>query len=271
MRLRSLITGVLTVLAVAAIAFVARGALQGDEDPAPRVAARAAAATGATGTTAADPSAALASGLDALSAIPKGASTIATARGRSVRVYATAHTHHARRLRQRTFNGQRIPLTFLVRTRRAGRVQVELPTRPNQSRGWVRASDVRLTFTRLTIEVRRKAHRLRVLDGKRDVLSTRIGVGESISPTPPGRYFVTDVVRTKDPRGFYGPYALGLSAHSTVYTSFEGGDGQVGIHGTNQPRALGTDVSHGCIRVRNDVIRRLARQVPLGTPVVIRS
>ena len=58
--------------------------------------------------------------------------------------------------------------------------------------------------------------------------------------------------RTRD--GFYGPYALGLSAHSPVYTSFAGGDGQVGLHGTNQPSVLGTDVSHGCIRVANDVI-----------------
>ncbi len=62
-----------------------------------------------------------------------------------------------------------------------------------------------------------------------------------------------------------------LSAHSPVYTSFEGGDGQVGLHGTNQPSVLGTDVSHGCIRVANRVITRLARSVPLGTLVDIAS
>ena len=65
------------------------------------------------------------------------------------------------------------------------------------------------------------------------------------------------------------PFALGLSAHSNVYSSFEGGDGQVGIHGTNLPQAIGQDVSHGCVRVRNAVISRLARTLPLGTPVVI--
>ena len=53
-------------------------------------------------------------------------------------------------------------------------------------------------------------------------------------------------------------------------TSFAGGDGQVGIHGTNRPSVLGRDVSHGCIRVRNAVITRLARLVPLGTPVEVR-
>jgi lipoprotein-anchoring transpeptidase ErfK/SrfK len=54
-----------------------------------------------------------------------------------------------------------------------------------------------------------------------------------------------------------------------VYTSFEGGDGQVGIHGTSRPEVLGTDVIHGCIRVDNATITRLARTVPLGTPVEI--
>jgi lipoprotein-anchoring transpeptidase ErfK/SrfK len=52
---------------------------------------------------------------------------------------------------------------------------------------------------------------------------------------------------------------------------FAGGDGRVGIHGTNQPWLIGSDVSHGCIRVKNGPIRRLAKILPLGTPVHIRS
>ena len=54
------------------------------------------------------------------------------------------------------------------------------------------------------------------------------------------------------------PYAFGLSAYSTVLTSFGGGDGEVGLHGTNDPSILGSDVSHGCIRVSNSVITRLS-------------
>jgi lipoprotein-anchoring transpeptidase ErfK/SrfK len=41
----------------------------------------------------------------------------------------------------------------------------------------------------------------------------------------------------------------------------------VAIHGTNAPWLIGQAVSHGCIRVHNSVIRRLARLLPLGTPV----
>jgi lipoprotein-anchoring transpeptidase ErfK/SrfK len=70
--------------------------------------------------------------------------------------------------------------------------------------------------------------------------------------------------------GPYGPYAYGLSGFSNVLTSFGSGDGVIGIHGTNEPWLIGKDVSHGCIRMRNDDIERLAQFLPLGTPVEIR-
>jgi lipoprotein-anchoring transpeptidase ErfK/SrfK len=54
-----------------------------------------------------------------------------------------------------------------------------------------------------------------------------------------------------------------------VLFSFGGGPGQIGLHGTNAPRLLGRDVSHGCVRMRNQAITRLARMLPLGTPVRI--
>ena len=50
---------------------------------------------------------------------------------------------------------------------------------------------------------------------------------------------------------------------------FNGGDGVIGIHGTNEPEAIGSDVSHGCIRVDNDTITQMAGMLPLGTPVHI--
>jgi lipoprotein-anchoring transpeptidase ErfK/SrfK len=130
---------------------------------------------------------------------------------------------------------------------------------------------VRLARTDFRVVVQLKEHRLVAYAGRRAILRTRIGVGRSLSPTPTGTYFVTDLLRPPDPDGFYGPYAFGLSAYSPVYTSFAGGDGQIGIHGTDQPAALGHDVSHGCIRLRNADITRLARTLPLGTPVAIRA
>ena len=95
------------------------------------------------------------------------------------------------------------------------------------------------------------------------------GVGRSATPTPAGTYFITELLQQPSPRGSYGPFAFGLSAYSDTLTSYAGGPGQIGLHGTDAPSLVGTDVSHGCLRVTNDVITALARQLPLGTPVRI--
>ena len=46
------------------------------------------------------------------------------------------------------------------------------------------------------------------------------------------------------------------------------GDGY-GIHGTNVPSSIGRDVSHGCVRLRNEDITQLYHTVTIGTPVYI--
>ena len=45
--------------------------------------------------------------------------------------------------------------------------------------------------------------------------------------------------------------------------------GPVAIHGTDDARTVGDAVSNGCVRVRNEQMRRLLRDVPAGTPVDI--
>jgi lipoprotein-anchoring transpeptidase ErfK/SrfK len=46
--------------------------------------------------------------------------------------------------------------------------------------------------------------------------------------------------------------------------------GFVGIHGTNEPELIPGRVSHGCVRMRNSDIVRLAELMPVGTPILIR-
>jgi hypothetical protein len=198
-------------------------------------------------------------------------SLAADVRGPAVRVYRRPDAGgRFEVLRARELDGRQLPLVLLVRGRRRGWLHVDLPTRPNFSSGWIlaRRADVRANPYRLRVELGR--HRLTVLRAGRRIARHRIGVGRALSPTPTGRYYLTDLVRPPSPDGIYGAYAFGLSGHSPVLTSFGTGDGQIGLHGTNDPSGLGQDVSSGCIRVRNRVIRRLARRVPLGTPVVIR-
>ena len=94
-------------------------------------------------------------------------------------------------------------------------------------------------------------------------------MGRSVSATPTGTYFLVMLLKQPDPHGLYGPYAFGTSAFSNTYYHFGGGPGEIGLHGTDDPQGLGTNVSHGCVRVSNPTIRRLARLLPLGTPIVI--
>ena len=110
---------------------------------------------------------------------------------------------------------------------------------------------------------------LTLTDGGQTVLTTPVAIGAPDTPTPTGRFSVTDKLQTPNPNGAYGPFAFGLSGRSEVLTEFAGGDGQIGIHGTNDPSSIGKDVSHGCVRVPNDVIEQLNELLPLGTPVVV--
>ncbi|MFN2627549.1 MAG: L,D-transpeptidase [Gaiellaceae bacterium] len=68
---------------------------------------------------------------------------------------------------------------------------------------------------------------------------------------------------------FYGPVAFGTSARSAVLTDWPGG-GFIGIHGANEPQLIPGRISHGCIRLRNSDIVRLAALLPVGTPLTIK-
>jgi hypothetical protein len=158
----------------------------------------------------------------------------------------------------------------LLVTRRHGRwLQVRLPVRPNGSQAWVRVRDVELRPVADAVVVDLTARTLSWTRAGVEVLRTPIAVGAPDTPTPTGRFYLTDLLDTPD-GGAYGPYAVGLSAHSDQLTEFGGGDGQIGVHGTSDPSSIGAAVSHGCVRVPNDVITRLATSLPLGTPVTIR-
>src|SRR5581483_4207558 len=151
------------------------------------------------------------------------------------------------------------PRVFLVISRSGGWLNVLLPARPNGSTGWIRASDVALESTAFAVRVDLRAHRLTLTRGGAVVLRAPIGAGRWSTPTPIGRFYVTDVVAvTGDPAGYYGPFAIGLSAFSDALWSFNGGPAQIAIHGTNDPSSIGRDTSNGCVHVANAVVTRLA-------------
>jgi lipoprotein-anchoring transpeptidase ErfK/SrfK len=161
--------------------------------------------------------------------------------------------------------------TLLVMEKRSdGWLQVLLPVRPNGSRGWIRASAAMTNVTPMRIVVNRSTRTLYLLRGGVPIAHYPVAVGKPSTPTPKGLFYVTDKIVTGSPGGAYGPYALGLSGYSNVLTSFAGGDGVVGIHGTNADSSVGHPVTHGCIRLHNRDIPKLYWKIWVGTPVQIR-
>jgi lipoprotein-anchoring transpeptidase ErfK/SrfK len=161
------------------------------------------------------------------------------------------------------------PLVLFVTGNQPGWFEVLLPLRPNGSRAWVREADVAVEADDWRVEVHLADHQLTVYQGPEIWMAEPIALGREPTPTPGGTFYLVELLAPPDPDGDYGPYAFGLSGFSDDLTSFNGGDGRLGLHGTNDPRSLGLDVSHGCIRVSNEAITQLARALPLGTPVVI--
>jgi hypothetical protein len=199
-----------------------------------------------------------------------GMSEVAHVRVRRLAVYRSPHAKRAELvLRRRDENGTQ--RAFLVRETRGDWVRVFLPTRPNGSQGWVKRRAVRVYTNGYRLVVRLRSHQLRLWRGDRLLARYPVAVGTRSTPTPRGLYYIVELLQPSNPNGSYGPYSFGLSAHSNVLKRFAGGDGRVGLHGTNQPDLVGSNVSHGCIRLRNAAVRRLAKILPLGTPVYIRA
>jgi lipoprotein-anchoring transpeptidase ErfK/SrfK len=175
----------------------------------------------------------------------------------------------------------KVPQVFLVKTQRSdGWVQVLLPVRPNGSTGWVKTADVTLTANPYRIDVELAKHTITVNKGTDVVYTGPVAVGATDpplpdvgkpTPTPTGQYYLRVLLQAPDPNTVYGPYAYGLSSHSDALDTFDGGDAEVGIHGNNDASVLGKSVTHGCIRMDNDAITMLAKQLPLGTPVAVNA
>jgi lipoprotein-anchoring transpeptidase ErfK/SrfK len=148
-------------------------------------------------------------------------------------------------------------------------VHVRLPGRPSGHTGWVPAAQTRRASTEWHLAVSLSARRVTVYRGGHAVHRFRAIVGKPSTPTPRGEFFVEEAVALS--RGAAGgPFALATSARSSVLPEFDGGPGQIALHGTaNLAGRLGTAVSHGCVRLSAAAITWLARRIGAGTPLTI--
>jgi lipoprotein-anchoring transpeptidase ErfK/SrfK len=152
-----------------------------------------------------------------------------------------------------------------------GWVQVRLAQRPNGSTAWLPDSYVALGSTPYRIVINAATAWLALYDSGRLVFSAPAGVGTVQDPTPPGEYFVAFDEQPPQPNSGYGPFIIVTSAHSPAIADWEGsGDAVIGIHGPlGDDTEIGTSgarISHGCIRLHDEALERLA-EVPPGTPI----
>ncbi len=160
-----------------------------------------------------------------------------------------------------------VPLVFLVKQNRGDWLKVQLPVRPNEATGWVRAADVRVRSVPNHIVVEVSKRKLSVFNGSRLLMEAPVGVGKAHTPTPPGSFYVD--ISVKNPGGPYGRHMLSVAGFSNALKTFGRGVGQLAIHGTNKPPSVGQFSSNGCMRLNNDDVVRLAGLAPTGTPVFI--
>jgi hypothetical protein len=142
---------------------------------------------------------------------------------------------------------------------------------PNGRVGWVREKNVRVTRTRIRLTLDRSRRQLVLWEGDRVGRRMPVGVGRPSSPTPTGRFAVTDKLAGGNYGPYYGCCIVALSAHQPYLPpGWTGGD-RIAIHGTNASWTIGAASSAGCPHARDADLRVLMRRVPLGAPVFIRD
>jgi lipoprotein-anchoring transpeptidase ErfK/SrfK len=147
-------------------------------------------------------------------------------------------------------------------------VETQLPGRPNGRTGWVPREglgEFHLIHTQLVVS--RKTLRATLYKNGKVIFKAPVGVGKASTPTPGGQYWIREKLKGFGP--VYGPLAFGTADYSTKLTDWPGG-GVVGVHGTNEPNLIPGRPSHGCIRMRNKDILRLARLMKPGTPLLVK-
>ena len=102
----------------------------------------------------------------------------------------------------------------------------------------------------------------------------RCATGKASTPTPQRKTTIVNKIKNRpyyktgipggDPRNPLGKRWMGLNIDGTQGSTY-------GIHGNNNEKSIGKNVSHGCIRMHNSEVEWLFDQVPLGTVVLIKN
>ena len=134
--------------------------------------------------------------------------------------------------------------------------------------GWIPLKGLARSRSQIVVRASLGRHQITVLRSGRPIFRLRAATGAPASPTPPGRYYVTD--RVPFGAGSYlGSFAFGLSGIQPNLPPGWSGGNQLAIHGTDNPSSIGRSASAGCLRVSERGLALLKPLLRLGTPVVI--
>jgi lipoprotein-anchoring transpeptidase ErfK/SrfK len=163
--------------------------------------------------------------------------------------------------------------TLAVAARRGHWLGLTSTDLPNGSLGWVRSADPALKAhaTHISLRIDLSRRRLELRDGRKVLRRATVGIGRPGSPTPTGRFSITDKLQGATYGSFYGCCILALSGHQTNTPAGWQGGNRLAIHGTDNPGSIGTPSSAGCLHADAEDLKVLMRKVPLGTPVFIRA
>jgi hypothetical protein len=169
-------------------------------------------------------------------------------------------------LHRRTEFGARVKLG--VAAIRGAWVGVISERLPNGVLGWIPRKWLTLQRIAWTVDVSLSRRVLEIRHGGEVVRRVRIGVGAQSSPTPLGRYVITDHVSEEGKwGGAYGCCVLVLSGHQPHPPSGwdPTRDWRLAIHGGG----TGGATSAGCLHADEKTLRLLMTVTPLGTPVTV--
>jgi L,D-transpeptidase-like protein len=159
----------------------------------------------------------------------------------------------------------------VVRERRGRWLGVTTPQLPNGKLGWVDARSGGLHYSHAPLEIEIDLSRSRLLVRRADEVIRRavVSTGRAESPTPTGRFAVTDKLPGPRYSPVYGCCILALSGTQPNLPGGWTGGNRLAIHGTPDQGSVGGRESAGCLHARDSDLRRLMQSVPLGTPVRI--
>ena len=170
-------------------------------------------------------------------------------------------------LGDRTEFGSRTTLTVLARRGAWAQVSAALL---GGKRAWLRI-DRRVAHRQTRWELRAdvSARSLAVFYDGRVLHTYRVAVGAPLSPTPTGRFQVTDKLRGRRYGASYGCCIIALSTDQPHPPPGWTGMARMAVHGTDAERTVGAAVSAGCLHAHAAAMRWMMRHVPNGAPVTI--